>query len=408
MTVRRHAAWKWVWGLAAAVPLVGAIDQLTNQLDVTRFSWDFRYYLDMARRGMEPPLAGPFAYRYVTPLLARVISSALGTEAEAGFAVLARLGAIAQLFGVFLLARWYSKSQRGAWTAMLAVAFSLFQVKYLLFDEFRPDHLAYPLLLLQVYLALTGRFWPLWAVTLVGCQIREFNAIPLAAYVYGMILDGQGGSEAERRSVRLQVAVAAAGLALALIVPRVVIPISEDFQFVSFSRDGILRGLLAPLILARDANFLFALLAYALPVLLLAGPRTLGRIALGFKPFDRHFFGAYCAAVLVLGFLGGTDFHRFMTYLLPIMALLISVLAKQSSNLQLTLVLAAVFVFNKIWLPFPNADLDSFLDFFSGFGTRFNLASILRLLEWILLMAAGYGLRKAIASRRATPMGHSA
>ena len=119
----------------------------------------------------------------------RIISLGLQVPVEAGFGCVARAAAVTQLVSVFALARWYSRSNRGAWVAMLVTAFSLYQVKFLLFDTFRPDHLAYPLILLQVYLAMTGRFWPLWVVTLIGCQVREFNAIPLAAYVAASLLD---------------------------------------------------------------------------------------------------------------------------------------------------------------------------------------------------------------------------
>ena len=94
----------------------------------------------------------------------------------------ARVAAVTQLLSVFALARWHAHSFRGAWVAMLVTAFSLYHVKFLLFDTFRPDHLAYPLILLQIYLAMTGRFWPLWVVTLISCQIREFNALPLVAF----------------------------------------------------------------------------------------------------------------------------------------------------------------------------------------------------------------------------------
>ena len=94
----------------------------------------------------------------------------------------ARAAAVTQLLSVF---RWRGGMRirsAGAWLAMLVTAFSLYHVKFLLFDTFRPDHLAYPLILLQIYLAMTGRFWPLWVVTLISCQIREFNALPLVAF----------------------------------------------------------------------------------------------------------------------------------------------------------------------------------------------------------------------------------
>ena len=70
-------------------------------------------------------------------------------------------------------------------------------------------------------------------------------------------------------------------------LPRLLIPVAEDFQFVSFTRDGLLRAVLAPLILARDANFIYSLLAYALPVLMLASPRQLRLVLSESRRWDR-------------------------------------------------------------------------------------------------------------------------
>jgi hypothetical protein len=387
-----------------AVLLVAAIDWLTNDLNTAAFSWDFRYYIDMATRGLEPPLASPFAYRYVTPLLVHLMSLGLHTRVQSGFYILARVFAVAQLVGVFVLAYRHGKSERGAWVAMFVVAFSLFQVKYLLYDPFRPDVLAYPLLLLQVNFALDRKFWPLFIATLLGCQIREFNAIPLLAYGFVLLSEAPTKKPAARRAALLQAGSAGVALAAAMIIPRLLIPVAEDFQFVGFSRDGILRGVLAPFILSRDANFLYALIAYALPLFMLAGPRALARLARSATRSEQVFFGTYSGMVLAGGFFGGTDFQRFMTYLLPASALMTSRLVDESTDLHLMAILAAVFVFNRIWLPFPGTDLGSYLDFFSGFGTRFNMISVLRFAEWTLLVALGLGLRRALSPGRGRPL----
>jgi hypothetical protein len=390
VTGRRRAILQMTGATAVAVLLVFVIDRLTNSIDIARFSWDFRYYIDMARRGLEPPLASPFAYRYLTPLLVRGISLGLAIPVEAGFGLVTRVAAVTQLVGVFLLAKWYSKSTRGAWMAMFATAFSLYHVKFLLFDSFRPDHLAYPLILLQVYFALTGRFWPLWTTTLIGCQIREFNAIPLVASVAAGLWDARrSGNAASRATVSWQAVTAALGLAVAFVVPRLLIPISEDYQFVSLTRDGLLRAILAPFILARDANYIYAVLAYALPVLMLATPRqSLAALDKGSRS-DRIFFIAYGLLVLAFSFLGGTDFYRFSTYLLPLMALVIAEESDRRAPAQLMVMLGAVFVFNRIWLPFPDTDLDRYLDFYGGSGTHFTVASVLRLVELASLLAVG-------------------
>jgi hypothetical protein len=385
----------------AAVLLVVVIDLLTNSIDTERFSWDFRYYAEMAEHGLNGSLASPFAYRYLIPLLVRGLSVYAGLTVEAGFALIAYLGAFAQLLGVFVFTRWYTGSVRGAWVAMVVVAFSLFNVKFLLFDPFRPDHLAYPLMLLQAYFALSGRFMPLMVTTMIGSQMREFNVVPLVAYLYASLRGARiSSTPAQRRRVIIELAVAIGGLAAALVLPRVLIPVAEDFQFASFSRDGVLRVLLAPLILARDANFLYSMAAYLLPILALAGPRELNRTAGSISSRDRAFFGAYTVLVGAMSFLGGVDFFRFSTYLLLPQIVLLGLLAEKASDAGLAVILASVFAFNRMWLPFPMSDRGAYLDFYGGFGTRFNEASAWRIAELIVLIGIGILSRRFLKSER--------
>jgi len=403
MDFRRRAA--QVLGTAAvAFLLVAAIDLLTNSIDTDRFSWDFRYYIDIAEHGFAAPMASPFAFRYMTPMLARCVSVLFQLPTEGGFAALARFGAAAQLLGVYWFTRWYARSARGAWVAMLATAFSLFNVKFLLFDTFRPDHLAYPLILLQAYFALTGRFVPLVISTIIGCQIREFNAIPLLAYMYAsMRLLRADLTIATRRRVFVQTVISVIALGVALILPRVLIPIAEDFQFVSLTRDGVLRVLLAPLVLARDFNLAYSLVAYALPVLMLGGPRELLAAIADIGPRDRLFLGAYSLLVLFFSFLGGTDFFRFSTYLLLPQAILLGLLADKRPGLYLGIVLGCVFVFNRMWLPFPMSDVNAYLDFYGGYGAQFNWASALRMAECAGFVAIGLLARRLLTPAKGRP-----
>ncbi len=99
------------------------------------------------------------------------------------FYVIAYLGAIAQLTGIFFFTNWLTRSRKGAYLAMLVTALSLFNVKFLLFDIYRPDHLSYALILLQTYFAFKKKFLPLLITTIIASQIREFNIIPLIAYL---------------------------------------------------------------------------------------------------------------------------------------------------------------------------------------------------------------------------------
>ena len=379
----------------AAFLLAVLFDLSTNSLDTERFSWDFRYYVAMAEHGLTAPMASPFAYRFLTPMLAGALSRLFQMPTVGGFMALAYFGAVLQQLAVFLFTRWYTRSQRGAWFAMLATAFSLFNVKFLLFDPFRPDHLAYALILLQAYFALTRRFAALLLTTIAGCQIREFNVIPLLAYLCMSMTALLPSSDARsRRKAAVELLISLVGLAAALVLPRLLIPIEENFQFVSLSRDGMLRVVLAPFIPARDANFIYSLAAYLLPLLILASPGELVTAVRRIPPADRNFLGAYCAFVLIFSFLGGTDFYRFATYLLLPQSILAGTLAARRTKLTLLLVLAGVFIFNRLWLPFPMHDLESYLDFYGGSGTRFSAASGWRILELGALVGAGALFRR--------------
>jgi hypothetical protein len=65
--------------------LVTALALATNSLDTTKFSWDFRYYIQMAQSPFTRPLASPFAYRYATSLLVYALSKVFSLSIEAGF-----------------------------------------------------------------------------------------------------------------------------------------------------------------------------------------------------------------------------------------------------------------------------------------------------------------------------------
>jgi hypothetical protein len=184
------------------------------------------------------------------------------------------------------------------------------------------------------------------------------------------------------------------GLGVALGIPRLLIPVVEDFQFVSLSRDGLLRMLLAPLVLARDANFLYSLIAYGLPLLMIVGIDDLRAIIEPLNAFTKAFMLAYSGFVLTLSFFGGTDFYRFATYLFMPQAILVALLARRSRLAHIVVMLMAVIVFNRLWLPFPMSDAGTYLDFYGGFGTRFDWASVLRIIECGIFIGIGQLVRK--------------
>ena len=129
----------WIFLLSGLIMF--GLDILTNSIDTHKNAWDFLYYIALAKDGFNAvPLASPFAYRYLTPFLVHGLSL-LGLTIAQGFDLIAYFGAIAQLAGIFFFVDWLAKSRKGAYLAMGVTALSLYNVKFLLFDIYRPDHL---------------------------------------------------------------------------------------------------------------------------------------------------------------------------------------------------------------------------------------------------------------------------
>lgn len=364
------------------------LDLLTNSLDTQKNAWDFVYYLGMAKDGFNAnPMASPFAYRYLTPLLVHGLFLA-GVPTPIGFSLLAYLGGIIQLTGIFFFIKWLTHSNKGAYLAMAVTALSLFNIKFLLFDIYRPDHLAYGLILLQTYFAFNKKFLPLLLITIIASQIREFNIVPLAAYLFMAL-------RTEKRSAFLQQAIISAiCLAPAILLPRLLIPVTENYQIVGLSADAIITTLVLPFIPSVDVNFIFSIAAYFLPLLFIANLRTIKVTFLSLPEAQRRYLTAYTILVLLLSFLGGTDFNRFATFLFLPQIILIGLLTPSLSNLQIGFMLVSTFIFNRIWAHFPDWDVEKYRDFYGGFSLRLNMATLYRILECAGFITLGYFIRK--------------
>lgn len=372
--------------LSAAILFVLSV--LTNSLNTEGNAWDFIYYMAMAKDGFHAePMASPFAYRYLTPLLVNGLSL-LGLSIEHGFSFIAYFGALAQLTGIFFFVKWLTQSSKGAYLAMGATALSLFNIKFLLFDIYRPDHLAYGLILLQTYFAFTKRFWPLLITTIIASQIREFNIIPLIAYLFMAM-------RTENRNVFIKQAVVSAFCILpAILLPRLLIPVTENYQIVGLSQDGLINTLILPFIPSVDVNFIFSIAAYFLPLLFLADLKTIKAVFLSLPEDQRRYLLAYTLLVLLISFFGGTDFTRFATFLFLPQIILIGMIAPTLPTLRIGLMLASVFIFNRIWMPFPDWDVEQYRDFYGGFSLRLNMSTVYRIAEWFGFLLLGYFYRK--------------
>ena len=372
---------RWVFPISFLLIII--IDILTNTINTTQNQWDFAYYIALAKDGFNAePLASPFAYRFFTPGLVHLLSLT-GLSIENGFLVIAYFGAIAQLMGIFYFVQWLTKSNRGAWIALFVTAFSMFNIKFLVFDPFRPDHLAYALILLQTYFAFERRFLPLLILTIIGSTIREFTLVPLAAYLFMVAQDSKMRTLAAKQGL-----IAAILVLPAVFLPRYLIPVTENFQLIGLSTEGLLNAIALFFIPSFPINFIFSIIAYILPLFLLANLTDIRTAFQQLPDSRRSYLIGYSVLVLILSFFGGTDYNRFATFLFLPQIILIGLL-DQVSNTKLALTFFCLFIFNRLWMHIPDWDVQTYRDFFGGFALQLNLQTAYRYAELFLFIAIG-------------------
>lgn len=405
--------------VAVCAALVMALGQITNTLDTARYYWDFALYYDMAEHGLagNDNLIAPFAYRFATPLLAGGIARILPvdhtlavsasseggvfyTSTYPGFVVIAYSAAIAQLVGVWALARYFGARGWRAMVPVLAIALSLYNVRFLLFDVARPDHLAYPLMVVAMLAVFERRIALALVVSCAGLFVREFLAIPPAILTVMLLWDYWQ----TRRPSRL----AWAGLtvlmtAACILLPRLLIPIRISGQYLdplNQSRDDLLTTLVqTPLSRRRWFNLLFNLASYTLPLWLLLTPGRLRAMWRGLAG-HRATLGLYSALVLGLTLYGGTDTWRFVTFLfVPLVIALAVVLRGEVPWVEVVYMLGAVAFYNKLHLEIPN-EIGAYLDFYAGYDIRVNEATVARVTQMIALGAGALLLRGLLALAR--------
>lgn len=372
---------RWVFPISFLLIII--IDLLTNTINTTQNQWDFAYYIALAKDGFNAePLASPFAYRFFTPGLVHLLSLT-GLSIENGFLVIAYFGAIAQLMGIFYFVMWLTRSNRGAWIALFVTAFSMFNIKFLVFDPFRPDHLAYALILLQTYFAFERRFLPLLILTIIGSTIREFTLVPLAAYLFMVAQDSKMRTLAAKQGL-----IAAILVLPAVFLPRYLIPVTENFQLIGLSTEGLLNAIALFFIPSFPINFIFSIIAYILPLFLLANLTDIRTAFQQLPDSRRSYLIGYSVLVLILSFFGGTDYNRFATFLFLPQIILIGLL-DQVSNTKLALTFFCLFIFNRLWMHIPDWDVQTYRDFFGGFALQLNLQTAYRYAELFLFIAIG-------------------
>jgi hypothetical protein len=277
------------------------------------------------------------------------------------------------LWLVYILARRFTDKTAYALMAMSVVAISFYNVRFLIADPRRPDHLAYPLMVLAILLLLADR--RIWAllVALFGMMVREFLLIPvlLVGLSYGVEFVRR------RRPVALLLAGASlVGLTIAFLLPRVLIHVRGSTQYLDFFRSDFYTVLVGtPLNMGHNINVVLALLGYWLPTLLLVTRPRWRKTFIERRRLSGWLF-VYQVLVFGLMFYGGTDISRFVTYYFIPQTIFLALLLKQDlPRWEIAYMLVAVAIFNRLFEPLPT-DMTAYLDGLIAFSDVINATTL--------------------------------
>ena len=391
--------------LGIAILVIALIDRLTNRLDMLEgHVWDFVYYIDMAENGVwgNDHLASPYAYRAMTPLLARAINLTFDFPTIIGFKVLAYIGVWMELFGVYLLARHFQTNFKTALVVMLVPAFALFNTKFLLFDFYRPDQLGYAFLVFAFLALLKGKKGLSLVISLIGMNTREFLVIPPLIIIFEILREWRNQKIPYVKPL-LQVIGILALVGFIQMLPRLLIPVKFTQQIVDpFNDPNFVNRLISLLTdLRRNFNYLFNLAAYGLPLWMLATRDRL-RYAWGKLSTFHPWLYLYAAVTLTGMMIGGTDMMRYVTYFFIPQALLLIFILRDCSvkDIELFVMFVAVILFNRIFFPFPIWDFSAYVNFYGGYGDWVNVHSWMRLAELGAFIAIGWLVRRWLRKSR--------
>jgi MYXO-CTERM domain-containing protein len=384
---------------ALAAALVIGLDVVTNSLAIDRYAWDFVHYIDMAENGISgnPGLVAPYAYRPIPSLLAGAFSEVTGRSTVLGFRLIAWAGVWAELVLAFALARQFTRRFWGALAVMLIVGVSTFNARFYVFDPFRPDPLAFPLLLLGLIGLVRRRGNRGWdaviiGTAIVGAGIREFALIPAVLLAARLLVDG---TRKRRWQDFAELALVVAVILLALALPRALVQVVRADSYLD-RIDGGLLGAVTDW--RRNLNIVFALLITFLPVFVVLTAARARRLWSVLRPL-RLELGLYAAVVVALTLVGGSDLPRFTAYLVGMVVIALAVLIEDGLRpLEILYALFATALFHRPLTPIPMESVEAYQDWHVTFYQTINAYTLARMGEWLLWVLGGVGLRWA--SRR--------
>lgn len=390
-----------------ALLLVAAIGLTT---DITPPTSDSLHYMNVAIVGLwdNPGLAAPYAYRFGTPLIARVIHQAVFLSVPEAFQILAFLSAWGVLFVSYVLARSVGGTLSTGFVVIGVIAFSFFNVKFSLAIPTMVDVQGFLLLSVAVWSLVRKRFGVCLFISCAGLFFKEFLLIAGSLIIFEKL---KAYRETGETAPLIWVVTTLCLVALCLILPRIAIPVSTGYgansrwDFASPSHWAYLKHLRYFLSGAPDAgrliNICFALSSYWLPVLLLATPDRLSKAWVNL-PALRWLCVLSVGLVVFLALYGGTNIMMFVAYSLPALVIvLVSLLRAGVHRAEVVIMLIVLLLFNRI--PFvtggPTLTVDDIVRFYGGWWSRVDAVTLSRTLEmcgYMILLST----TRLIAGRR--------
>lgn len=388
--------------LLAFIIAVAFVTLIALRTNTMKPQSDGREYIEMGRYGVftNPNLIAPFAYRPGMPYLGAAMSAIFSVDIKMGFRIAGWLSMVAMLMGIYTLSRVFISDWRKALLPMLLLGLSFYHIKFPLFFYSLVDVGAYPLILFSTWAFITRRYTLCLILTTIGVFFKEFLAIPMLLL---MVQVGINYFKSKNRSDLYRFIITVAVGLSAILLPRLLIPVKSTEQFVDPLNDlSTLTNLVtAPFDEMRVFNIFFSLIAYWLPVLLLLtsarGIKVLNELkARGLLLW----LLAFLVLDLTLTVYGGTNIPIFISYMLPLQVIVLSLLINEGPGVaEWVFAFVVMLMFNKILflIPDPTVDIELYIAYYGGWSNRVDMRTLVRLAN------AGFFIALAAVIRYALP-----
>ena len=386
--------------IVAALVALGLVAAIGLTTGATPPANDGLHYLNVAEEGLvdNPRLAAPFAYRFGTPIIVRLVHRVTSLGVPDVFLIVALLSTWGTLIAAYLLARSVRATMAVSLAAMAAVAFSFFHVKFPLAVPTMVDVQGFLLIMLALWALLKDRYGTCLVLSCLGIFFKEFLIVPALL----IIVQKSRVYIHRRETVSLLWVLTTLCLAIAcFVIPRIAIPVTvgygvnmrwdfgapghrEYFEYLRYFLPGAPDA-------GRLVNLCFALSSYWLPVLLLATPARMKDVWEDLSSL-RLICMTHVSLVVLLALFGGTNIMIFVAYTVPVLVIvLVSLLRRGIHPAETAVALVALLLFNRIPFVMGGAatTIDDLLRFYGGWWSRVDEVTAGRTLEisgFILLL----------------------